>query len=88
MNPPRVMATKFAPLILPAQLHDLPQNYSQRIRLYDSEGNVFTQRHLEWFDDFIDLEEVDYTDAKMRLIVKILSGDVRKWFKSLPPASI
>jgi hypothetical protein len=27
----RVMATRFSPLSLPAQLHDLPQNYAQRI---------------------------------------------------------
>jgi hypothetical protein len=66
----------------------LPQNYSQRIRLYDAEGNVSAQRHLDWFNDFIDLEEVDYADEKMRLFVQSLSGDVRKWFKSLLPMSI
>jgi hypothetical protein len=27
-NPPRAMAARFAPLALPAQLHDLPQNYN------------------------------------------------------------
>jgi hypothetical protein len=88
MNPPRAMATRFTPLILPAQLHDLPQNYSQRIRLYDVEGNVSAQRHLDWFNDFVNLEEVDYADAKMRLFAQSLSGYVRKWFKSLPPMSI
>jgi hypothetical protein len=31
---------------------------------------------------------VDYADAKMRLFVQILLGDVRKWFKSLLPVSI
>jgi hypothetical protein len=82
------MAARFTPLILPAQLHDLPQNYNQRIRLYDVEGNVSAQRHLDWFNDFVDLEEVDYADAKMRLFAQSLSGDVRKWFKSLPPVSI
>jgi hypothetical protein len=88
LGPPRAMATRFSPLIPPAQLHDLPQNYSQRIKLYDAEGNVSAQRHLDWFNDFFDLEEVDYEDAKMRLSSQILSRDVRKWFKSLPPASI
>jgi hypothetical protein len=34
------------------------------------------------------LEEVDYADAKMRLFAESLLGDVRKWFKVLPPASI
>jgi len=51
-------------------------------------GNVSAQRHLDWFNDFVDLEEVDYADAKMRLFAKNLSGDVIKWFKALPPTSI
>jgi hypothetical protein len=41
MNIPGAMATRFTPLIFPTQLHGLPQNYSQRIRLYDVEGSVF-----------------------------------------------
>jgi hypothetical protein len=82
------MAVRFSPLILSAQLHDLPQNYSQRIRLYDIEGNVSTQKHLDWFNDFVDLEEVDYIDEKMWLFMQSLLGYVRKWFKSLSPTSI
>jgi hypothetical protein len=65
----RAMESRFSPLILPAQLHDLPQNYSQRIKLYDAEGNVSTQKPMDWFNDFVDLEEVDYVDVKMRLFV-------------------
>jgi hypothetical protein len=73
---------------LPAQLHDLPQNYNQRIRSFDAEENTSAQRHLDWFNDFVDLEEVDHEDAKLRLFAQSLSGEVRKWFKSLPAASI
>jgi hypothetical protein len=82
------MAPRFTPLILPTQLHELPQNYSQGIRLYDVEGNVSAQKHLDWFNDFIDLEEVDYADEKMWLVVQSLLGNVIKWFKSLPPVRI
>ena len=39
-------------------------------------------------EDFIDLEEVDYVDVKMRLFAQILSGEANKWFKDLPAASI
>ena len=35
-NPPIIMATRFAPLALPTQLHDLPIGYSQRIVTYGS----------------------------------------------------
>jgi hypothetical protein len=82
------MAAIFPPLILPYQLHDLPQDYNLRIKLYDVEGNISTQNHLDWFNDFIDLEEVEFEDVKMRLFTQIIAGEVRKGFKALPPASI
>jgi hypothetical protein len=49
------MAAKFAPLSLSSQLHDLPQNYNQRIRSFDAKENKLAQRHLDWFNDFVDL---------------------------------
>ena len=56
VNPPRPMAARFAPLRLPAVLHDLPQNYSQRISLFDGEGDITVKQHVAKFEDFIDLE--------------------------------
>jgi hypothetical protein len=82
------MAFRFAPLILPAQLHDLPHDYNLRIKLYDAEGNISAQKHLDWFNDFIDLEEVDFAYVNMNLFTQSLAGDVRKLFRALPPASI
>ena len=35
-----VMDARFTPLVFPAQLHDLPQGYSQRIRTYGVEGDI------------------------------------------------
>ena len=35
LNPPRPMAARFSPLCFPSLLHDLPQNYSQIISLFD-----------------------------------------------------
>jgi len=87
-NPQRSMEAKFSPLALPAQLHDLSQNYAQRIKSYDVEENASAQKHLDWFKEFVDLEEVDHEDVKLRLFAQILSGEVKKWFKALPSASI
>jgi hypothetical protein len=87
-SPPRIMAARFSPLALPVALHDLPQNYAQRIKQFDAEGDITTQQHLDRFIDFIDLEEVDYEDVKMRLFAHSFSGEVRKWFKALPTTSI
>ena len=82
------MAAIFSPLILPAQLHDLPQDYNLRIKLYDVEGSVSAQKHLDWFNDFSDLEEVDFEDEKIRLFAQSIAGEVRKWFRALLAASI
>ena len=43
LNPPREMDARFAPLSLPTQLQYFPQNYNQRIKLYDVEGNSSAQ---------------------------------------------
>ena len=82
------MVARFSPLFLPAQLHDMLREYNQRIKLYDVEGNVSAQKHLDWFNDFVDLEEVDYEDAKMILFAQSLAREVRKWFRALPTVSI
>ena len=74
------MATAiFSQLALPMVLHDLPMNYSQRIALHDREGNSSTRYHVDKFDDFINLEEVDDEDVKMRLFAQSLSGEAKKW---------
>ena len=53
------MAAKFAPLALPVVLHDLPQNYAQKIPFYDGDGNFTARQHVDIFDDYVDLELVD-----------------------------
>ena len=65
--PPRPMVARFAPLRLPAVMHDLPQNYSQRISVLDGEGSITAKQHVAKFEYFVDLEEVDYMDVKMQL---------------------
>ena len=69
-------------------LHDLPQKYAQTITFYDREGNFTTHQHVDRFNDFIDLEEVDYDDAKVSLFSQSLSVEEKKWFKYLPARSI
>ena len=49
------MGARFDPLVLVAQLHDLAQAYSQRIKTYGVEGDIIAQLHLDRFNDFCDL---------------------------------
>ena len=44
--------------------------------------------HLDRFNDFRDLEEVHYEDAKMRLFAQSFYGEVKKWFRGLLAGSI
>ena len=86
--PPQITAYRISPLSLPAQLHHLPQNYSQRIVTHSGEGDILAQQHLDRFNDFIDLEEVDHEDVKLRLFAQGLSSELKKWFRTLPAGSI
>ena len=74
---PRIMAARFSPLDLPAQLYDLPRNDAQRIKTCGAKGDITTQQHLDQFNDFIDFEEVDYEDIKMRLLHKVFLVKLR-----------
>ena len=87
-HPPIAMAARFTLLVFPAQLHDLPQGYSQIIRTYGEVGDISSQQHLDRFNDFCAIEEVDYEDAKMRLFAQIFYGEVKKWFRGLTARSI
>ena len=60
------MVARFSPLALPVVLHDLPQNYAQKIPFYDGDGNFIARQHVDRFDDYVDLELVDEDDIKMR----------------------
>ena len=87
-NPPRVMAIRFAPLALPVVLHDLPQNYAQKISFYDGDGNFTARHHVDIFDDFVNLEEVDDDDVEMRLFAQSLLEEANKWYRYFPGRSI
>ena len=84
----QAMAAKFAPLVLPLQLHDLPNDYGQHVKKFNGGDEVTAQHHLVWFDDYCDIENMDHEDIKMRLFALNFSGDVKQWFRSLPNHSI
>jgi hypothetical protein len=66
----------------------MPQDYQTRIPQFDSTGALNAQQHVDKMNDFFYLQEVDEADVQMRLFAQILTGDVKKWFKALPTASI
>jgi len=76
------------PLALPALLHDMPQNYDQRIKKFGAEGEVSAKQHLAKINDTLDLWEIDEDDVKMRFPTQSFIGEVKTWFRSLQERSI
>ncbi len=88
-NPPRVMADRFAPLVLPQILDDMPVDYQSKIPFFDGTPNGITaQQHVDRMVDFYELHEIDAENVAMRLFVQTFAGEVRKWFRGLPVARI
>jgi hypothetical protein len=81
------MAARYAPLVLDASLHAMPQDYQTRLPQFDATGPLNAQQHVDKMNDYFDLQEVD-VDVQMRLFAQSLTGDIKKWFKALPSASV
>jgi hypothetical protein len=86
--PPPIMAARYAPLVLVSPLHAMPQDYQTRLPQFDSTGPLNAQQHVDKMNDYFDLQEVDEADVQMRLFAQSLTGEVKKWFKTLRAASI
>jgi hypothetical protein len=82
------MAARYAPLVLAAPLHAMPQDYQKRLPQFDGIGPLNSQQHVDKMNDYFDLHEVNEADVQMRLFAQSLIGDVKKWYKSLCAASV
>ena len=83
------MAARFAPLVLPQQLHDMLTDYHSKILIFDgTPQSVPAQQHIDRMADFCDLDEIDEEDVTMRLFVQTFRGEVRKWLRGLGARSI
>jgi len=74
------MVARYAPLVLPQNLDDMPIDYQSKIPLFDATQSITTQQHVDRMNDFFDLNEVYEENLTMRLFVQSFGGEVRKWF--------
>lgn len=83
--PPLIMATpaRYAPLVLPIVLYDLPSKYAARIPTWGGDEEIIAEEQVDKFNDFADREEFDDEDVKLTLFAQTFIGEVRKWFKAL-----
>jgi hypothetical protein len=89
--PPRVftnVAAKYAPLVLPVPLHDLPENYMKNLPKFIGEGDLTTTEHINLFNQLADILGLQHEDVYSHLFVQTFEGQVRTWFQNLPPGSI
>ena len=49
------LAARYAPLVLPAQLHDLLDNYIKNLPKFTGEGDLTAAEHINFFDQFADI---------------------------------
>jgi hypothetical protein len=86
---PSKILDRYKPLDFPPILHDLPANYTNNLPRFDGENaNITIEKHIQRFEDFLDLYEVEDDDVYIRMFAKSLQGKVKNWFKNLPAASI
>ena len=64
-NPPRVMAARYAPPILPQNLDAMSTDYQSKIPLFDATQGITAQQHVDMMNDFFDLHEVDEENVTM-----------------------
>jgi hypothetical protein len=80
--------TIYAPLVLAAPLHAMPQDYQTRLPQFDGIVPLNTQQHVDKMNDYFDLQEVDEDDVQMRLFAQSLTSDIKKWYKGLHATSV
>lgn len=75
--------------MFPQNLDDMPADYQRKIPLFDGTPHgVTTQQHVDRMIDLFNLHEIDVENVTMRLFVQTFGGEVRKWFRALPVASV
>jgi hypothetical protein len=79
-TPPRInviIATRYDPLVLPQNLHDVPQNYVKHLPSYNGEGEVTTEEHLVAYYNFENKINIEHEDVWMRIFAKSLEGEFK-----------
>jgi hypothetical protein len=49
---------------------------------------ISAEKHIQGFEHFLDLFEVEHVDVCLRAFSQSLQGDVKEWFRHLQPESI
>jgi hypothetical protein len=84
----KIRMKMFKPLRLPYPLHPYPLDCYEYLPQFSGENQVSAERHLEFFENFVDRFQIIHEDVIMRFFSKSLIRDVAAWFKGLRDDSI
>jgi hypothetical protein len=80
---------RYTPLKLPQVLHNFPPKYYEYLLVFDGElDGISAEKHIQGFEHFVDLFEIDHDDVYMRVFSQSLKGNTKDWFKHLYPKTI
>jgi hypothetical protein len=65
------VASIYAPLVLPAPLLDLPENYMKKPPKFVGEGDLTATEYIAFFDQFFDILGIDHEYVYSRMLVQI-----------------
>ena len=73
-----ISPSQYKPLQLPPILHDFPVKHYKYLPKFDRESKEFyAEKHLQAFEHFFDLFEIEHDDVCMRDFAQSLQGDVK-----------
>jgi hypothetical protein len=78
----------FRPLKLPHPLHPYPLDCYEYLPCFSEENQVSAERHLEYFEDFVDRFQIVHEDVIMIFFSKYLIIDFAAWFRGMRVDSI
>ena len=85
----RMVAARYAPLVLPQPLNALPGgDYQKYLPRFNGQGETTVEEHWDAFLSYADNQNIKAKDVWMRMFVQSLDGEVRRWFRELPTNSI
>ena len=70
-----IMATWYAPLVLPQPLLPLPNDYQSKIPHFPAKEPTTAQQHVDKMEDSFDYMEIDDETIKMRIFAQSLGGE-------------
>jgi hypothetical protein len=90
LNPtPSKIQDKYNPLNFRSILHEFPLKHYKYLPRLDIElDGKSTEKHIQVFEHFIDLFEIEHDDVSMRSFSQSLQGDAKALFRHLQPQSI